>query len=923
MDLAGKWTVRLPDGREYPAELPGTLDENRIGGPDCPEKQWGGGTGAIRTRLTRRYTFTGEAVFARTVTLKEDPSGKRMVLTAERARKLRLRVNGEEAESLLPGTLSTPYLFETRALHKGENRLELVSDNSYPGWPADAILYSSAATDETQTNWNGVLGTLSLEAKPRAFLLGTRLRMSADGSTADLETDISVRTPAGGTAIAEVTVECGGFEPLRTVITARAGNGIQTLRAGSIPLRKDLKRWDPDEPNLYPVKTVLRYYPPEGEPEADRITETAGFRTFDTDGDMRLRLNGRRILLRGEANCAAWPETGHPPMAAAEWRDIIRRYRAYGVNCLRFHSHCPPEAAFEAADLEGMLMQPELSHWDPAHAFESDESFRYYGTELREILRRLARHPSFVMLSLGNELNCGETGEARMAELVNTAKRILPDRLYARGSNAFYGAKGCGAEDDFYTAQDYGGFQMRAISAAQDESRPAEKARIRGYLNNAYPSSRTNYRQGMDALREQCRKPMFSFEVGQYEVLPDFRETGAFRGVTDPENYRIIRRRAEEKGLLPIWDRMAEATGELALIGYREETEAVMRTPGMSGISLLGLQDFPGQGTALVGMMNAHLQPKPFDFARPERFEAFFRDSTPLILLDRYTWFTGETMKAEILNVHYGREDLQGTLELTLRAEDGKELRRTEKAGWTARAGEAETGGTFEIPLPEADMPRSAVLEARLREEPERFRTRVRIWIYPEREAVPPEGIHACRSLDAEAEQVLRAGGKVLLAPPSDKEHLPGAMRGQFSTDFWSVGTFPQQEGGMGLLIREDHPLFRRFPTSFHTDYPWWLMAGQCAMRLPDEKAAEGILVRQMDSCSRLDTFAMLLEAKAGAGRILISSMGLEDLPQKPEVIALRNAIVRYMQSAEFLPRAELSVPEIRSFCGSGSGGKV
>jgi hypothetical protein len=204
----------------------------------------------------------------------------------------------------------------------------------------------------------------------------------------------------------------------------------------------------------------------------------------------------------------------------------------------------------------------------------------------------------------------------------------------------------------------------------------------------------------------------------------------------------------------------------------------------------------------------------------------------------------------------------------------------------------------------------------------ESFRNTVSVWVYPEKKE-DTEGISIFKSLTDEALRVLENGGKVLLEPVSDKEHMPGGIRGQFTTDFWSVGTFPQQEGGMGLLIREDHPLFRRFPTSFHTDYPWWLMAGQCAMRLPDEKAAEGILVRQMDSCIRLDTFAMLLEAKAGPGRVLISSMGLEDLPQKPEVIALRHAIVRYMQSAEFLPRAELSVPEIRSFCGSGSGGKV
>ena len=494
------------------------------------------------------------------------------------------------------------------------------------------------------------------------------------------------------------------------------------------------------------------------------------------------------------------------------------------------------------------------------------------------------------------------------------AEQLLPDRLYAWGSNAFYGARGCDEASGFYTAQNYGDYQMRAASAGVDEQHPGEKARIRGYLNNTYPSSRTDYRACMKALREHCRKPVFSFEVGQYEVLPDFHELPLFQGVTNPENYRIIRRRAEEKGLLPLWDRMAEASGELALICYREEAGAVMRTPEMSGISLLGLQDFPGQGTALVGMMNAHLQPKPFAFARPERFEAFFRDRIPLICLDRYTWFAGETMDAEILNVNYGGETLTGTLTLTLRTEE-KVLLNTEAEGWCAPAGRAETGKTFRIQLPEPDRPCCAVLEAALKEEPEHYRSEVRVWIYPDREAADAEGIFRCRSLNARAAEVLASGGKVLLEPPSLQQALPGSMQGQFSTDFWSVGTFPQQEGGMGLLIRNEHPLFSGFPTSFHTDYQWWLMAGQRAMRLKDESAAEGILVRQLDSFSRLDTFAMLLEAKVGPGRILISSMGLEDLPQKPEVIALRNAMIRYMQSEVFQPRATLTEEEIRSFC--------
>ena len=914
LNLSGAWNVRLKDGRAFSAYLPGTLDENRIGDPDRPEKQWQGNTGAITTRFTRKHTYTGPAEFQRILTLEEEPAEGRMILTAERSRALMLEVNGEKAESIVPGTLSTPYVFESAAWRKGENRITLTADNSYPGWPRDAILMSSAATDETQTNWNGILGRITLEQKPLVFLAGVILGTGSRKNTARMQALVSLPSRLRGKSEALITVACDALEKPYDTGAVLYDGGIQTITADRIPLRKDLRRWDPEDPFRYSFRAELTVRLPDGEECTDRFTGKAGFRTFGEDSEHRLCINGRRFFLRGEANCAVFPETGHPPMSTGAWRRIIRQYQAYGINCLRFHSHCPPEAAFEAADEAGMLMQPELSHWDYETAFENDESFRYYREEMRQILRQTGGHPSFVMLSLGNELACGETGEKRMAELVTEGKELLPDRLYIRGSNAFYGAKGCDRESGFYTAQNYGDYRMRAISAGADSTRPEAKIPVQGYLNNIPPSSRTDFREGMAALRKQCDKPMFSFEVGQYEVLPDFRELRMFRGVTVPENYRIIRRKAKSKGLLPIWEQMVEASGELSLICYREEAEAVMRTPEMSGISLLGIQDFPGQGTAIVGMMNAHMKPKPYPFAQPERFRAFFRDALPLIRLEKYAWYGGETMNVEIQGFNCSAEDIRGTLACMLKDADGNIIVLKKAERFTAKAGESEIRACFTFDLPAGGKPRAATVEAVLEGQEESFRNQVRIWIYPEREFIPAGGIHCCEHLDDAAVSVLENGGKVLLEPKSEEDSLPGSIRGQFSTDFWSVGTFPQQEGGMGLLIDDRHPVFREFPTSFHTDYQWWRMAGQRAMRLPDESCADGIIVRQMDSCLRLDTFAMLAEAKAGAGKIVVSSMGLKELVQAPEVTALRNAIIRYMQSDDFNPQAAWTPEIIRQF---------
>lgn len=159
----------------------------------------------------------------------------------------------------------------------------------------------------------------------------------------------------------------------------------------------------------------------------------------------------------------------------------------------------------------------------------------------------------------------------------------------------------------------------------------------------------------------------------------------------------------------------------------------------------------------------------------------------------------------------------------------------------------------------------------------------------------------------------VKTGGTVYLAPPSTPEALPRSMKGQFTTDFWSVGTFPNQEGGMGLLIDETHPIFRTFPTQFHTNWQWWPMASQRSVELP-----RGIrpIVTQLDSFARLRHMGMLFECRCGGGLLLFSSMDLNSLKQYPEARALQRAIYRYLDSPDFCPGQELSVQGLADLLG-------
>lgn len=949
--LNGKWHVVLEDGTTGQMDLPGTLDENGIGHRDVGANQWhpdavlGNAAGEIdkdapiATRFTRRHTYEGEARISRKITV-PDYGTDRLFVLAERARALRLLVDGEACSVFRQGTLSTPYIFELTGAAPGEHEFTFLSDNSYPGMPKAAIYYSSAATDETQTNWNGILGECSMYTRPQNFIDSLRVypravKKEEKNKAGGYVLDVCVELAPGAKKVykdAKIILQsealaAGELEDTQTLTEIISYSGEGLAEAGTdkeenpktmeiwfrdLPLRENVKLWDEDEGNLYEMAVTLD----NGMSAEDKGGSTAecrtrfGIRSFGDNGSGRLALNGRAIFLRGEANCAEYPETGHPPMTIPEWKEMLLKYRSYGINFVRFHSHCEPEAAFAAADELGMLLQPELSHWDPKDAFGTEESYRYYRAELVDLLKTYANHPSFVMLTLGNELQAQDEGRERMRELVRTAKRMDPTRLYANGSNAFYGEEGCDPESDFYTSQSCKDVVIRGTFSG-----------MRGYLNENYPSADRTYDEAMAEIRKEYQKPVFSFEVGQFEVLPDFEELESFHGISDPVNLKLIKKRVEERGLLPTWEKYVEATGELSRLAYREEIEAAMRTRELSGISLLGLQDFPGQGTALVGMMNSHLEPKPYDFARPERFREFFQECRILVKLPHYTYEAGERLIAEVEAANFGKRNIEGVFCWTLAgkksvSENGNcepaEIKSKNTVIATGedteiticRPGSYTEVGSLDIPLDFVEKNTALTLKVRIGDSISAYP----IWVYRKTTPVCPENVYETRAFDVKTREILQNGGRVYLSPDADKESLPYSIKTQFTTDFWSVGTFADQEGGMGQLIDTEHPIFKEFPTDFHTDWQWWIMTTKRAVILPHPMKT---IITEMDSYAFLRPMAQMIEFRCLKGKVLLSTMELHKSQQYPEVRALQASIYTYLSGENFEPAEEITEEEL------------
>lgn len=918
--LNGKWHVVLEDGTTGQMDLPGTLDENGIGHRDVGANQWhpdavlGNAAGEIdkdapiATRFTRRHTYEGEARISRKITV-PDYGTDRLFVLAERARALRLLVDGEACAVFRQGTLSTPYIFELTGAAPGEHEFTFLSDNSYPGMPKAAICYSSAATDETQTNWNGILGECSMYTRPQNFIDSLRVypravKKEEKNKAGGYVLDVCVELAPGAKKVykdAKIILQsealaAGELEDTQTLTEIISYSGEGLAEAGTdkeenpktmeiwfrdLPLRENVKLWDEDEGNLYEMAVTLD----NGMSAEDKGGSTAecrtrfGIRSFGDNGSGRLALNGRAIFLRGEANCAEYPETGHPPMTIPEWKEMLLKYRSYGINFVRFHSHCEPEAAFAAADELGMLLQPELSHWDPKDAFGTEESYRYYRAELVDLLKTYANHPSFVMLTLGNELQAQDEGRERMRELVRTAKRMDPTRLYANGSNAFYGEEGCDPESDFYTSQSCKDVVIRGTFSG-----------MRGYLNENYPSADRTYDEAMAEIRKEYQKPVFSFEVGQFEVLPDFEELESFHGISDPVNLKLIKKRVEERGLLPTWEKYVEATGELSRLAYREEIEAAMRTRELSGISLLGLQDFSGQGTALVGMMNSHLEPKPYDFARPERFREFFQECRILVKLPHYTYEAGERLIAEVEAANFGKRNIEGVFCWTLAgkksvSENGNcepaEIKSKNTVIATGedteiticRPGSYTEVGSLDIPLDFVEKNTALTLKVRIGDSISAYP----IWVYRKTTPVCPENVYETRAFDVKTREILQNGGRVYLSPDADKESLPNSIKTQFTTDF-------------------------------HTDWQWWIMATKRAVILPHPMKT---IITEMDSYAFLRPMAQMIEFRCLKGKVLLSTMELHKSQQYPEVRALQASIYTYLSGENFEPAEEITEEEL------------
>ncbi len=917
MSLAGTWRFRLdPEGvgvdRKWFAEaledsvaLPGTTDTNRKG--IFKDEQ------AV-DRLSRVWYWKGPAWYQRDVEVPGAWKGRRITLVLERTKTTRVWVDGRDCGT--EDTLSAPQVFDlTAALAPGPHTISVLVDNAKlpPVGPAHAV------DERTQSNWNGIIGRMELRATDPVWIEDAQVY--PDAARKEARVRLVIGNIAGQPAAGHLDVACESFNVASPARFAKLSVAVRApsrrtavefvYRPGdTVPL------WDEFHPAL--LRLDLRLTAEAGgRPCADARSVRFGMRDFKRDGQ-RLAINGRTVFLRGRLDCANYPLTGYPPMDRDGWRRILGILRAWGLNHVRFHSWCPPGAAFEAADELGFYLQPELPNKRSAfNARESTEAAQrnidyldvpgadpnasLYDYAVREsdlIFRQFGNHPSFVMYTLGNEL--GRT--PAMYELVARFRGRDPRHLYAQGSNNMHWDPSYAEGDDFWVAHKTGKESpVRGSLYAGDLAGG-------GHIYRRPPSTRVDY---LDSIRN-VPVPVIGHEIAEFQVTPDFREIEKYTGVLKARNLEIFRQRLKDANMLDLSHDFMRASGALAAICQREDIESALRTPGLAGFQWLDIMDFPGQGTALVGMLNVFMESK--GIATPGAWRRFCCETVPLLRTEKFTWTTEEFFAGDVHIAHFGAADIpEARVDWRVGDAGASALASGALGPMTIRQGGVFPAGRIRAPLNRAHAP--AKLNVTISIQGTAYLNRYDLWVYPpEVDTRVPDGVCVTRRLDEATFRILADGGRVLLFPKL--EEVKHSVGGAFPTDFWCWPMFAKgaiaqgrdpAPGTQGFLCDPRHPALADFPTEFHSNWQWWRIVTNARPIILDETPpGYRPIVHVIDNFARNHKLGLLFEARVGSGKLLVCASDLPSLQDHPEARQLMRSLLRYVGSDGFRPTGSL-----------------
>ncbi|MGA2052735.1 MAG: sugar-binding domain-containing protein, partial [Opitutales bacterium] len=832
--------------------------------------------------------YLGAAWYQRDVVIPQDWAGRRVELFLEHPHwETTVWVDDKKIGSNL--SLVAPHEYDLGLLATGPHRLTIRVDNGtatdpnprdrtvqgavMPDADGKLLVYRAdghSVSDALGAAWNGIVGRIELIATTPVWIDDAQVFPNVAQKSALVK--VTVGNDSGQAGKGMLTI---GNVSVPVTWDTQGGNAELTVSLGP-----DAQTWDEFHPVLQHLALQLK-----GDEADDAKALTFGLREVTHD-DVKLLLNGREINFRGTHFGGDFPLTGYPPTDVGSWKKIFQVCKDYGLNGMRFHSWCPPEAAFEAADEMGIYLQPECGMWN--NISPNSPMSRMLEAETERIVKAYGNHPSFMFLSPSNEPSGGWQNVTPQWAAAWYQKD--PRRLYAAGTGWAFAAELNGPQ-----------YAVMPGTPAGDNG---PGGRLRG--DSAW------FGGDWSAALADAHIPVFAHELGQWCAYPDYDVIKKFTGYLRPGNFEIFRDSMAEHGLLDLDKDFAWASGKYQLECYKEEIEANLRTANLAGFQLLDLHDYLGQGTALIGVLDTFWESK--GYVTPEEFRRF---CAPTVVLARFAQRTLTT--ADSLNVPVEVANL-GPAPI---ANASPYWKITDAAGnavaqgnWTARdipLGRGIALGNIATDLSKLPAPAAYKLVAGLggtdTENSWDF------WLYPAKiDDSKTKDVLMTPSWD-QAAAYLAQGGKVLFIPTQTDLTASGRNPPLDNVPvFWNRPMNPKLSAMLGLWIDAKSPALAEFPTEAYCNWQWTqLVRGVPAINLDSLPQELKPTVYAIDDWNRNWKLGVIFECKVGPGRLLVCPIDFQygAASQNPVGQQLRRSLLDYMGSEQFQPAVAVSPDDI------------
>ena len=875
--LAGEWQFRLDSVQTISTiTLPGSCEEQGFGTKSTVKDP---------NRLTREFRYAGKAWYEKTIEVPQSWKGERLELFLERCLwESTVWLDNKPYGS--QNSLSTPHIYDLGIASTGKHKLRICIDNTIklPIGP-----WGFAIADDTQGNWNGIIGRIELHVTPPVWIrqvhvFDDHLQLKVGNITGEIQQTTIQNTkqiiPVSGAVI-------------------------------DIPFKSSGPNWDEFSPKTNELKITLKT-----QKYTDTKIATFGIRSLTTKNGQFI-LNGRATLMRGPNNECVYPKTQYPPMDKKSWLHLFGICKSYGFNFMRFNSWCPPEAAFLAANELGYFLQVEIPFWSifTTGYGENPQREQFLSDELTRILENYGNNPSFAFMAMGNE------SPGPMEVLVKQGKSIDTRMLY-RCQNG-----------DTITNGDY--------------AERGTEIGMRGVKGPRTDWDRWSLLHTPEVEKyKQMALPTIGHEIGQWGSYPDFEQLSKFTGNLKPYNYENYRNSLASRDMADQNKNFARASGKFAVSLYKDEIEGCFRTWPFGGFGIVEARDFTGEGCAIIGWLDAFWDSK--GLIAPEEFRRFCGPTVCLLRMPKRIFTSDEEFIAHVEISHYAPKNIKS--EANWKIEDEKGLRIASGSFGTREilTGKVNPLGEIHASLKNIHTPSRLIVTVSAAGTSNSWN----IWVYPSGQPDPPNNVRVSYAYDATTKKALANGENVILfsSPkeglneiqssfmgPDDVRLFPpvtkgrSAIPGSFMPAFWSMRLF-NQIGTLGILCDPAHPALKGFPTEEFCDWQWADLLGRYTAQTSYKIAGDGSehewddrfnrsksiilnetpanyrpIVQMIDNYERNYKLGIIFETKVGKGKLLICALDLEtDSKNRPAARQLKSSLLNYVGGDQFNPAFEL-----------------